>query len=262
MARFCPLFSSSKGNASYLGGASAGILIDAGVSCRRLLQGLSLCGIEPQSIRGVFITHEHIDHVRGLAQLTKRFDVPVFGSPGTLERLIEGGFVHPGTRLYAMQEHPAQIAGMEVRAFPTPHDCAESTGFTVLLPDGRKASLCTDLGEITDTVAAHLRGSDFVLLEANYDAELLRTNPRYPYPLKKRISSRVGHLSNPDSAAHLRTMVTEGTTRIVLGHLSEENNRPELAAAQVLEALSDMVCGRDFTLDVAPVSTIGKVLTL
>lgn len=262
MARFCSLFSSSKGNATYIGSAQSGILIDVGISYRRLLQALSLCGIEPEAIKGVFITHEHIDHIRGLAQLTKQRKLPVFASTGTLERLIATQSVHIDSKLYEMRGNPACIADMQVNAFATPHDCAESVGYTVHTADGHKLSVCTDLGEVTPCVEEHLRGSELVLLEANYDEAMLRANRLYPYPLKQRIASKHGHLSNPDSAAHLRKMVGEGTTRLVLGHLSEENNRPELAARQVVETLIGMECGRDYTLDVAPVATVGKMIVL
>lgn len=262
MARVCPLFSSSKANSTYIGGQSSGILIDAGASYRGMLTALNHCNIDIDAVKGVFITHEHSDHIKGLHQLQKQRAIPIYASPGTLEYLIHKKLVYSLDGLYEINDKPIQVADMEVKSFNTPHDCEESLGYTIYTNDDRKISVCTDLGEVTEEVADNIQGSDLCLIESNYDEQMLKTNMNYPPFLKKRISSKVGHLSNTDSAEFIRTLVKTGTTRIVLGHLSQNNNLPSLASKKVLDKLDDFQLGKDFTLDVAPVTASGMVIAL
>lgn len=262
MARVCPLFSSSKANSTYIGGQSSGILIDAGASYRGMLTALNHCSIDIDAVKGVFITHEHSDHIKGLHQLQKQRGIPIFASAGTLEYLIHKKLVYSLDGLYEITDNPIQIEDMEIKAFRTPHDCEESLGYTVHTSDDRKISVCTDLGEITSEVADNINGSDLCLIESNYDEQMLKSNASYPTFLKNRIVSKHGHLSNSDSANFIKTLVETGTTRIVLGHLSQNNNLPSLASKKVLETLEDFQLGRDFTLDVAPVSASGMVIAL
>lgn len=262
MARVCPLFSSSKANSTYIGGQSSGILIDAGASYRGMLTALNHCSIDIDAVKGVFITHEHSDHIKGLHQLQKQREIPIFASSGTLEYLIHKKLVYSLDGLYEITDNPMQIADMEIKAFHTPHDCEESFGYTIHTSDDRQISICTDLGEVTEEVANNLKGSDLCLIESNYDEQMLRSNTNYPTFLKNRISSKVGHLSNTDSAEFIKTLVETGTTRIVLGHLSQNNNLPSLASKRVLDKLDNFQLGKDFTLDVAPVSASGMVIAL
>ncbi|MGI5896971.1 MAG: MBL fold metallo-hydrolase [Oscillospiraceae bacterium] len=264
MIRLLPLASSSKGNSTYVGTESAGILIDAGIGPRIFQGALGLGGIEDiRNIRAIFITHEHSDHIKGLLKLTERLDVPVYGSRETLVELIEKDAVCPHTKLYEINRKTVEAAGMEIRAFTTSHDSVHSLGYRITTPDGKQLAVCTDLGVVTPEVHSALTGCQLVMLESNYDREMLR-NGGYPAYLKRRIASERGHLCNTDCAAELVALAQSGTEHFVLGHLSEENNRPEVAAETSLAALTGagFHLERDFTLLTAPRSTTGQFVTL
>lgn len=256
MARIYPLFSSSSGNAHFIGTPEGGILIDAGVSCRRLASALRLNGIEPQAVRAVFVTHDHSDHIGGLKTFTKCFKTPVYASAGTLSYL-ERQEMLCGCRAEVVGESGAEAGGFFVTAFHTPHDALESVGFKIHTPDGKICAVCTDLGHVTEEIDRKLSGCGLVLLESNYDENMLRTGP-YPYPLKKRIASPNGHLSNRDSAREVKRLIESGTRRIILGHLSRENNTPAVAERTLEETLGEeIIRNRDYMLTVAPVETDG-----
>ena len=257
MARLYSLFSSSKGNATYIGTPQGGVLIDAGVSYRRLAQAMERCGLAMSAIQGVFITHDHSDHVRGLKVLSEQLRVPIYGQGKTLRNLIDHDAVSASAILQEMNQ-TITLADLALTAFVTPHDTVQSCGYRVQMSDGRICAVCTDLGHVTKTVEEALTGCDLVLLEANYDEQMLRTG-RYPPYVKKRILSNVGHLSNTDCAQQVRKLIESGTTRLILGHLSQENNRPALAEAAVANALSGLCRGRDYLLEVAKVETSGEM---
>lgn len=259
MSIFYPLCSSSKGNASYIGNERSGILVDAGLSLRAFKTALSLRGIDPRAIHGIFITHEHSDHIKGLYSIAQHLGVPVYGSCETLEWLIAHGHIPPKATVIEIRRRTACLADLEVRAFSTPHDSAHSLGYRITLPHGKAACLCTDLGHVTDEVYANLIGSDFVLLESNYEEEMLWGGP-YPAFLKHRIASKEGHLSNADCAETLLRLFGEGCTHFMLGHLSETNNLPELAMLRSLDLLSKTgaVIGEDYILSVARVKNTGE----
>lgn len=235
---FCySLCSSSKGNATYIGTKEHGILIDAGLSCRRFVTQMNAMSIDPKAAQAVFITHEHIDHVKGLFQIVKNFRIPVYGSRPTLEALIKKDQIPSGAVLHEIKTQSAEYAGLSVRSFSIPHDAAGPLGYKITLSDGKTMCSCTDLGYITDEVYDNLTGSDFILLESNYDPGMLSNGP-YPYYLKERIRSERGHLSNDACAQTLAALFAEGTTNFLLGHLSENNNRPEFAYHTALSALN------------------------
>lgn len=256
MARLCPLFSGSSGNSYYIGSRSAGLLIDAGRSARQLDNMLKLCGIDPLAVQGILVTHEHSDHILGLRVFARKYGLPVFASVGTLSAL--------SSALDGVQAYPAeaglQLAGMTVTPFHTSHDCVEPMGFRMKTEDGRSFALCTDLGYLSEEVRESLLGVDFAVIESNHDPEMLRTG-RYPYPLKQRILSDQGHLSNGACADFLPELARSGTKRFLLAHLSRENNSPALALEASLSALvqAGLVRDVDFLLDVARVeNTEGK----
>lgn len=256
---FCyNLCSSSRGNSTFLGDTGSGILFDAGIGIRNFQKALSLAGISPQAVRAIFVSHEHSDHIKGLDDIAGRFDIPIYGSRGTLESLIHNGLLSPSRKLHVL-DAPAEAGGFLVTPFSTPHDSAESIGFHVDCPNGKSAAICTDLGYPSETVMQGILGCDFVMLESNYDRKMLLTG-KYPSFLKQRISSRNGHLSNDQCAQTLEQLVQSGTARIALAHLSEENNRPELAHAFSAQYLAQrgMTEGTDFTLDVLPRFTEGR----
>lgn len=258
MARIYPLFSSSRGNATFVGTPSGGILVDCGVSMRRLTTAMARCGLALSAVRGVCITHTHSDHVKGLRLLTKKTGVPVYGQGQTLRDLIDAGEIEGGSELIEMTQ-PVEIAGMELAAFETPHDTTQSCGYRIRTTDGRCCAVCTDLGHVTGTVSTALAGCDLVLLEANYDPEMLRHGPYPPY-VKARISSDNGHLSNEACAAQAAALIAGGTTRLILGHLSQENNTPARAEQTVAAALTAFRRDTDYLLAVAPVETDGRMV--
>ncbi len=258
MARIYPLFSSSKANSTFIGDIKGGILIDAGASFKRLSEAMMRSELSVSSIKGVFITHGHSDHVSGLKVLTKNTGVPVFGQRETLEEILRKGLISPNSPVYEM-DGAAVSADMEVSCFDTPHDTVRSCGYRIKTLDGRICAVCTDLGYVTDTVRDYIIGCDLVLLESNYDEKMLK-NGSYPAPLKERIRSNYGHLSNNDCAKQAAELIRNGTTRIVLGHLSQENNTPYIAETTNVNGLSDFVRDRDYILEVAPVETSGKMV--
>ena len=256
MARIYPLFSSSKGNSTFIGTEKGGILIDCGVSFKRLSAALSINNITLSAVQAVFITHEHSDHVAGLKMLTKKTGMPVYGQKRTLQRLCDADKIAPDSPVIDMSGNTISCAGAEVKCFNTPHDTIQSCGYRIHTEDDRLCAVCTDLGHITEEIDSALMGCRLVLLESNYDDFLLRTGP-YPLNLKERILSPNGHLSNDDCGAEVRRLIENGTTHIVLGHLSQDNNKPYIADKTVEECLSGMVRNKDYLLGVAPVETQG-----
>ncbi len=259
LARLYPLFSSSKGNATFIGTPRGGVLIDAGVTYRRLCMGMERCNLPLSAIQGVFITHDHSDHVRGLKTLTEHLPVPIYGQGKTLRNLIDHNAIASCANLQEINTGSVHVADISLNAFETPHDTVQSCGYRVVMPDGKICAVCTDLGYVTRGVEEALNGCNLVLLEANYDENLLRSG-KYPPYVKARILSKVGHLSNMDCAVQVRKLVQSGTTRLILGHLSQENNRPQLAEDAVVDALADMVRGQDYLLQVAKVETEGEMI--
>ena len=251
LARFCSLYSSSSGNSTYLGMAENGILVDVGVSYKKLKEACDFQGIDLESVRGVFITHEHSDHVKGLRTFLSKHNVPVFSSASTLECLLSKDCIPAGCKCVPVDGED-EICTIGVKCFHTSHDTPESMGYKFFLPDERQISVCTDLGVMSDEVFEGIKKSDLVLLESNHDIDMLRCGP-YPLELKKRILSDRGHLSNNACAETSVKLLSTGTTRFVLGHLSHENNTPDKAYAETFTHL-DMAGARiniDYTLTVA-----------
>lgn len=264
MARFCPLASSSAGNSAYIAASGGGLLIDAGVSCRKIKTALGEVGAAPGDIEAVLLTHEHIDHLRGLRVFCKTSGAAVYATAPVLDYAGRNGCVEAGTKLVEIEAgRPFCVAGMRVTAFSTPHDSAGSVGYRVETPDEHVLAVATDLGEITDEVERGVAGCELVMLEANYDPALLRMGP-YPYFLKQRISSRTGHLANDRSADFACRLLEAGTSRLVLAHLSRENNNPALAYQTVCDAISAAGGqeGLDYELCVAPYDGAGRLVRL
>ncbi len=251
MARFCSLFSSSRGNCTYVGSPDAGILIDCGVSAKRIADTLSSLDVDVRSIRAIFITHEHTDHVSGLRVLASRHHIPVYASAGTIRALEDLQI----TGAFPMAEIGAggvETAGMCVRPFALSHDAAQPVGYTVGTADGRRISVATDTGIVTDEILSAVSGSDLVLLESNHDVGMLQAGP-YPYTVKRRILSDKGHLCNDACAETAVRLLDSGTTRFCLAHLSRDNNMPRLAYQTTYSEmqLSGATEGSDYLLRVA-----------
>ncbi len=253
MAKLCPLFNGSSGNSVYVGSAGQGILIDAGRSAKQIEQSLLNNQIDINSIQGIFITHEHTDHVSGLSVFATKYDLKIYASTGTLDALISKGVLKNSHKYNPINQCDVELDFATVEPFPTSHDCCESLGYIIKNHMGSKVAICTDLGYISDSVKESLCGCDVVYIESNHDTRMLQ-NGSYPYFLKRRILSNKGHLSNEACAEVLPNLVNNGTTKIVLSHLSSENNIPELAFQTALYTLNNfgMEYNKDFTLSVAP----------
>ncbi len=238
---FSPLRSGSSGNALLAQAGNTRILVDAGLSGRAIEGALAECGVTPDTLSAILISHEHSDHTRGVAVLSRKYDLPVYATEGTwtaMEGCID-------TNRIALKNRRAFTAGQDfyvhdvlVSPFSIPHDAADPVGFS-LLSGVRKLSIATDLGHIAPGWMRALAGSDLVLLESNHDPELLRAHPRYPARLKTRILGKRGHLSNAACGEALVQLISTGVTNVILGHLSGETNRPELALSTVLETITE-----------------------
>lgn len=252
MSKISPLYSSSSGNSTYIGTKNGGILIDAGASFKGISEKLSALDTTAEEILAVAVTHEHIDHIKGLKTFLKNSGASLIASSETLNALAEKDSIPKNTKIITAEDKPIDICGIEINRFPTSHDCVGSSGYTLTLPDNKKVAICTDLGLMTDTVRQAIIGSDLVLLESNHDIEMLKKGP-YPPQLKVRILSDKGHLSNNICAAELKTLLQNGTKRFILGHLSQHNNTPLLAKSCATASLMDLGAkiDKDYLLSVA-----------
>lgn len=239
MARFCTLASGSKGNSTYISTPDGDILIDAGISCKALLSAIEAVGGDVARLRAVAVTHSHIDHIKGLKTFLKNVNIPLVASQKTVEYLTENNFLPAMARIIVADNGAVTFGDTELQFFATSHDACGSGGYTVTLPDSRRVAVCTDLGVVTETVRQSLCGCDTILIESNHDVESLRRGP-YPAALKLRILSDQGHLSNNACASELPSLLQSGTKRIILGHLSEENNTPLLAASAAKATLAEI----------------------
>ncbi len=232
MNRIYTLYSSSKGNCTYMSDGHTDILIDAGKSYKQLCRSLSSLGKSIDDIRAIFITHEHTDHIKSLDMICKHTDIPIHitstcASSGRFDGM-ENVVVH-NTR------YCEDVGSIHIQSFPTPHDSYGSVGYTVAL-DGVKVGLATDIGHMTGAIFDSLASCSALILESNHDVDMLKHGP-YPYNIKQRILSDRGHLSNDMCAETIPFLAAKGVKSILLAHLSEENNTPELALYTARSAL-------------------------
>jgi len=234
--KFCPIASGSSGNCVYIGAGETHLLVDAGLSGKRIEAALK--SINVQKLTGILITHEHSDHISGVGIMSRRFNLPVYATPNTWRYLLRHGTIGNVTEALRKTIVPGEavmIGDIEVVSFDIPHDASQPVGYC-LYGDGYKAVVATDMGYVTDTARAFLREANVILLESNHDVEMLQ-NGRYPKALKDRVMSSRGHLSNVAAGALLAEIASDRCQHIFLGHLSEENNRPMIALDTVRNIL-------------------------
>ena len=250
---FCPLYSGSSGNALFVQYEDTRLLIDAGKPGKQIDEALRGIGVDPATLSGLLITHEHSDHIAGAGVLARKYKLPVYATGGTWEAM-EGkiGKIHPDLRVEIRAGQDFYLGDLGVVPFPIPHDAADPVGFR-LYGGSLSVATATDLGHFSSDVFNEIAGSDLILLESNHDPDMLRANPRYASWLKQRILGDRGHLSNEACAEALLRLTAAGTGTVLLGHLSGENNTPELALRVSTEALAreDIRPGRDLRLSVA-----------
>ena len=251
--RIVTFASGSTGSCGLVSDGGVNVLIDAGISARRIVQGLGVLGLAPQDVCGVLITHEHSDHISGLPVLVKRTGMRIF-APSELGEVLKRVKPELSESIdYIPPDVGLCVGDVRITAFPTPHDTSASFGYRI---EGSEVfAFATDTGHISDELLEGLQGADTVVIEANHDKVMLKNGP-YPPFLKQRVLSKHGHLSNDDCAKLACLLADSGTRQIILGHLSQQNNTPEAAETAVSEALS----GRNVKIYTAPANKLLEVL--
>lgn len=252
MTKFATLVSGSSGNAAFLSYGDTRILIDCGISGSLAKELLSRIDEDPSDIDCILVTHEHVDHIRGVGVMSRKYDLPIFASEGTWNGMeSEIGRIAPENQYFFSDNSPFTIGDVEVQPFTIPHDALQPTGYHFRF-GGHTAAIATDMGCVTDEIRSTLLGTDVVVLESNYDSRMLE-HGRYHPKLKQRIRGKLGHLDNTDAGDFAAELVKSGTKRIVLGHLSVENNLVEQAYQTVAERMKvqNIIANRDAWLAVA-----------
>jgi phosphoribosyl 1,2-cyclic phosphodiesterase len=261
--KVCTLASGSSGNAVYIATEDTKLLVDAGLSGRAIVCRLEEIGVSGDELDAILVTHEHNDHVKGVGVLSRRYDLPVYATRATWEAMPAGtGVIKEENQRYITAGDGFDIGSQKIEVFGTSHDAADSVGFT-FSHGCYKIGLATDTGCLNNFIRQRLSDADLLVFEANHDLQMLRDG-RYPWPLKQRILSDRGHLSNT-AAGHCLTALVSGKTKaVVLAHLSKENNCPELAYSTVAAILEGhgLKPGVDLTLDIAPRGNPGRLWKL
>ena len=236
MFNFCSLYSGSSGNCLLVETSNTKILIDAGESAKKITYALSLANVSPEQINAILVTHEHSDHVKGLGTFSKKYNIPVYANSKTWDAMPEQSFkiAENNINKFTIEEN-FEIGDFKIHPFKVPHDASNPCGFNLIYKNN-KISIATDIGHMTSNIIHKLEDSSFILLESNYDPEVLKCSS-YPYLLKKRISGPNGHLPNIEAGKTISHLMKCGLKEVLLGHLSKENNFPELAYKTVVEEL-------------------------
>lgn len=260
--KFCSLYSGSSGNSLFVQGNETKILVDSGVSAKKITEALDSIDVDIKDINAILVTHEHIDHIRSLGTISKKYNIPIYASLGTWNGIEnEKSVIKIEEKNYFRVGEKFEIGELKIIPFQTSHDAMDSCGFSIE-HENRKISIATDLGEVTNEVINNLKQSKFVLLESNYEPEVLKFCS-YPYSLKSRISSSRGHLSNKDAANTVSELVEHGLENVMLGHLSKESNFPELAYKSVVnELMQNSIKIKDIELSVADRLFPSKVVNI
>lgn len=253
------LMSGSSGNSSLIVHNNSLILIDCGASGKRISQAVESLGYNCSDISAILITHEHNDHICGAGILSRRYNLPIYATEGTLGAMNVGPLREENINVVTPKKS-FEISGLGITPFSISHDAANPVGYSFALPEG-KFSLLTDTGVITQEIYDEVKDSKYMLLESNHDVDMLQYG-NYPFQLKRRILGKGGHLSNNTAAALAAKMLENGAERITLGHLSNENNTPEIAYKTTENAITDAgaIVGRDIQLSVAKRYEITRLL--
>lgn len=258
------LFSSSKGNCTYICYGKDALLIDAGASLRGIETGLGILGTSVAALGGILVSHEHSDHVKGLGMISKKHGLPIYTDPECMAVIATTAPEAEGCLVPTLAGDRVTVGDLTVTVYPTPHDSVRSFCYRIETPRGT-LGYATDIGHISDSVEDAVFGCDSVVIESNHDTALLKAGP-YPQFLKKRIGGSHGHLSNEACACLAPVLVRCGTRSITLAHLSETNNTPRLAAEESEKRLKEYgikLFGQSFAgdvrLQVAPVNRIMEV---
>ena len=246
MLKFCSLYSGSSGNSSFIQSENINILVDAGVSGKKIIDALASINIGIENISAILVTHEHSDHTQSIATLSKKYNIPVYANKKTWEAMQDKKEkMSKDNIMYFNNNKPFTLNDITILPFDIPHDAANPCGFTIS-DFNSKISIATDIGHMTTSIIDNIKHSNFLLLEANYEPDVLKCSS-YPFHLKERISSPIGHLSNIEAGKTINYLADFGVKNIMLGHLSNENNFPELAYKSVLEQIEN----KDLNLSVA-----------
>lgn len=228
--RLCSISSGSDGNCIYVGGGDANILVDAGISGKKIEAGLSGIDVDPAKLDAIFVTHEHTDHVAGIGVMARRYHIPIYSTVETIYAMLHTkniGRIPEELLHYVEPDQKVTVKDLNVTPFSISHDAVNPLAYT-FEKDGHKVGIATDLGTYDSYVVEHLKDSEMLLVEANHDVNMLQVGP-YPYMLKQRILGKKGHLSNMLSANLLCDILSDKVRHIILGHLSKDNNYPDLA---------------------------------
>ena len=241
MLKFCSLYSGSSGNSLFVETPTTKLLIDAGESSKKIENALNNLNIDASNIDGILVTHEHSDHIKGLGTFAKKFNIPVYANKETWDAMPEvAQRIEPSCQNNFIPYEKFDIGDFKILPFQIPHDAANPCGFNLFYGE-QKISIATDLGHMDTKLIKYLEESEFVLLEANYDPNILKCS-KYPYTLKQRIAGPNGHLSNEMAGKTISYLLKSGLSKVMLGHLSRENNFPELAYQTVVDEL----CNNNF----------------
>lgn len=252
--RMCTIASGSSGNCTFIQGGETMLLVDAGLSGKRIINGLEQIGIDPEQISGILITHEHGDHIKGVGILSRKFNLPIYATEATWHTLMEQnmiGKIDACCMKIIEKDQVIQIGDIEVLPYKIYHDATDPVGY-VFEYGGKKMSLATDLGKVDRYIVNHIQGSHGILLEFNHDVNMLEASS-YPFSLKRRILGDEGHLCNELAAKVLAYIYHEELEWAILGHLSNENNLPDLAFLSAKNALEaqHIKLGEDIHVEVA-----------
>ena len=263
MLNFCSLYSSSSGNCLFVQSDNTNILIDCGVSTRKIETALDKINISPESISGILVTHEHSDHIQSIGNFSCKYNIPVYINNETWDALPidQREKIADVNHKEIYIDEKFNLGDLEILPFSIPHDAINPCGFNIF-HDGKKISIATDLGHMTDNILKSLEKSSFILLESNYEPEVLKFS-RYPYILKKRIDGPNGHLSNIIAGNTISKLIPTGLNSVMLGHLSKENNFPELAYKTVMEQIVENNFSEDsIILNIADRNAPSKIIKI